>query len=293
MQKVVVFGASGLVGSRFLDLHKDDFEIVAPEHNAVDFTNPQQVKELLEIEKPEVVLNCAAVTNVEGSEDEKDDKEGPTYKVNSQAVKELAETCRELKIHLIHISTEYVFDGTKAGPYAEWDVPNPINWYGQTKYFAEEFIKQSEASYTIVRISMPFAAKFEAKKDIARTFLSRLQEKLEISAIADSEICPTFTDYIANALKVLIDKKPSGIYHCTSTDATTPFDFAGQIAKIFGLTTELIKETTIEEYGKNKKARLLKNSAMSSDKFIAEFGEGILNNLEDSLKEFEKQISVD
>lgn len=292
MTKVVVFGGSGLVGSRFLDLHSKSFEIFAPRTEELDFTDIEKAKKFLEGKSPKVLINFAAITNVERSEDEKNREDAPTYKVNSLAVKNLAEVCKELHIHLIQISTEYVFDGEKSdSPYKEEDTPNPINWYGATKYFAEKFIQELEMDYTIMRIAMPFSSHYEIKKDIARVFLERLQNNQEISAIVDSDISPTFVDDIANALKVLIENKPQGIYQCVSSTTVTPYKFAKLIAKEFGLDESLVKETSFDEYNKNKKAKLLRHSWMSNKKFVSEFGEGILHSVEESIKEFKRQLT--
>lgn len=289
--KVVVFGGAGLVGSRFLELHSNSFDFFAPTAQELDFTDQEKTKKFLEEKKPDVLINFAAITNVEGSEEEKDNKEGATYKVNSLAVKNLSEICKELSVHLIQISTEYVFDGRKESPYTEEDTPSPINWYGATKYFAEKFIQESGVSFTIMRIAMPFSSHYEIKKDIARVFLERLQSNQEITAIKDCDISPTFVDDIANALKVLAEKKPSGIYQCVSSTTTTPYKFAKLIAKEFGLNEDLVKEVSFDEYNKNKKAKLLKHSWMSNKKFIEEFDEGILHSVEESIEEFKRQLS--
>lgn len=289
---IVIFGGEGMVGSRFITLHSGSFEIIAPTIAELDFTDFEKTKNFLESKNPSVVINFAAITNVEASEEEKGNREGLTYKVNSLAVKNLAQVCKEQDYHLIHISTDYVFDGTRTSPYTEEDNPNPINWYGETKYLGEKFIKDVDVGHTIVRIEMPFSAHFELKKDIARIFLNMLQNSQKIKAITDSDITPVLVDDIANALKLLIEKKPTGIYHVVSTSTTTPFKFAKKIAETFGLDENLVKETTFNEYNRNKKAKLLRHSWLDSSKFVKEFGEGILHTIDESLELFKKQVQT-
>lgn len=289
--KLLIFGGAGLVGSRFLELFGADFELSAPTAEELDLTDADKTRKYIEEKKPKIILNFAAITNVDGAEDEKGDKGGLIYKVNSLAVKDLAEEARDRGIHFVHISTDYVFDGAKAASaYTEEDKPNPINWYGATKHFAEEFIQRAGGSFTIVRIAMPFSSHYEIKKDIARLFLERLQSNQEIKAISDSDISPTFVDDIAGALKILINKRAQGIYQCVSSTATTPYKFAKLIAQIFRLDGSLIKEISFNEYNQKKKAQLLRHSWMSNQKFVLGFGEGVLHTVEEALDLFKRQI---
>src|SRR3990167_4808361 len=153
MKKLLIFGGSGLVGSKFIESHNQNFEINAPVTKEVDILNKDQILKALEDFNPDSVINFAAYTNVDQAEEQTEDKEGICFQINAMGAKNVADACRALDKHLLHISTEYVFDGTKAeSPYVEEDKPSPINWYGHTKYFGEQFVLGSGCKCAIVRI---------------------------------------------------------------------------------------------------------------------------------------------
>ena len=261
----------------------------SPQTQEVDILNVDQISKTIEQSEPDFVINFAAYTDVQEAEKQKDDKEGICYKVNAQGAKNVADVCKDNRIHLIHISTDYVFDGNKDGsPYTEEDKSNPVNWYGMTKHFGDQFVLESGCPSTIVRISMPYTAHYEAKLDVARFFLSELRNGNKIEAIKDQRITPTFVDDISTALRVLIEKEEKGIYHVASIDYTSAFDFANLLAKTFELESSLIEQISLEEYNKNKLAKILRFSWLNPAKFVGEFGDGVLHTIEDSLKLFKQ-----
>ncbi len=289
-QKILVFGTEGMIGSRFLTLMRQKFFFHAPTEKEVNLLDEKQLASSIQDTDAEIVLNFAAYTNVGQAEEEKDNREGIVYKLNAEAVKNIAANCIKSSKRLVQISTEYVFDGEKTnGLYKEDDQPNPINWYGQTKYFGEEFVKNSGCKYSIVRICMPYCANFSGKKDIVRTFLAMLQSKQEISALIDVINTPTFVDDIVNGLGLVIENRRNGIIHISARDSISPYDFARLIAQKFELDENLIKPTTFDEFIKDRKAPLLKNSGLDSSKFQAEFGDGILHTIEQGLELLKKQ----
>lgn len=289
--KVLIFGGSGLVGSRFIDLFEKDLEIKFPTAQEVDILNKDQVLKFTEDFNPDALINFAAYTNVEEAQNQKDDKGGICYLINAVGAKNVAEASKKFGKKLIHISTEYVFDGQKESPYNEEDKPNPINWYGQTKYFAEEFVLESGCDLILVRISMPFRASYELRKDIARFFLDQLQKGIEITAVENQKITPTLVDDIANALFKILEKEEKGIYHVCSVKSTTPFEFAKTIAQFFNLDKSLVNPISIEKFNENKKAKLLKNSRLDSSKFVSSFGRGILHTIEEGVEIFKQQLT--
>lgn len=289
--KILVFGGSGLVGSKFIELNSANFEIKSPSATEIDILNKYQLDKILDQENPEVVINFAAMTNVEAAEKEKDNKEGLVFRVNALGAKNVAISCKNNNIRLIHISTEYVFDGTKQdSPYTEDDRQNPINWYGVTKLFGEEYVLESGCQLTIVRISMPFSSHYQLKEDIARFFLEQLRMGNQIKAVADQKITPTLVNDISSALKVLLEKQSTGIYHVCSRDSMTPLEFAKTISEIFHLDYALISSVNLAEYNKNKQAKLLKYSWLNPAKFEKEFGDQILHTAEEGLQIFKNQI---
>lgn len=285
--KILVFGGAGLVGSRFYELNSSKFEIDAPDISEVDILDQKQLGECFKKSHPDAVINFAAYTNVKEAEKQKGDKNGSCYKINVEGAANVAKICQESGAHLIHISTDYVFDGAKSErPYTEEDTPNPINWYGQTKHLAEQAVLKSGANITMMRISMPYSAHYELKTDVARFFLRHFQSNEPISAIEDQRITPTLVDDIANALKVIAEKKSKGIYHVSVTNDTSPYEFAKLLAKTFSLDQSLIEPISLDGYNKGKLAPLLRYSWLDPSKFISEFGEGILHSVEEEVKLF-------
>lgn len=293
MKRILIFGGSGLVGSKFIELYNKLYSIKAPSVSEVDILKKDQVKQVTQEFNPDIVINFAAYTQVEEAEIQKGDKNGLCYLLNAVGAKNVAQVCKEFNKKLIHISTEYVFDGAKsASPYTEEDKPNPVNWYGQTKYFGEQFILESGVSVVLVRICMPFSAFYEVKKDIARFFLDQLRNGNQIKGIEDQRITPTLVDDIAAALKVIIESGVRGLYHVSSIDSVTPLEFAKTIAEIFKLNYSLIYSISFDEYNRAKKAKLLKYSWLSPIKFEKEFGEGILHTVEEGLVLFKKAVDA-
>lgn len=288
--KILILGGSGLVGSRFYELYNSKFEITAPTHDQLDILNANELSTWVENSLADVVINFTGHTNVDEAEKEKDDLSGMAYKLNVLAVGNLAKICAATQTHVIHISTDYVFDGTKDSPYIETDKPNPINWYGRTKRLGEEEVLSINMDYTIVRPEMPYSAGFEKKSDIARTFLKMLNESKDINAISDQKITPIFVDTLAHGLAKIVEKKSRGIYHLVSTDSTTPYDFAVMIAEKFGLNKNLVKSVLFAEYNKTRPAKRPQNSYLDVSKFETEFGKGILKTVSESLDEFKNKL---
>ncbi len=291
LKKILIFGGSGLVGSKFIELFDNVLEIESPQAQVVDILNKDQILKVVEEFNPDSVINFAAYTNVEEAENQKDDKNGLAFQINVIGAKNVTEVCKSFDKRLVYISTDYVFDGKKEDvPYNEEDRPNPINWYGQTKYFGEQAVLETGGKNVILRISMPYSPSYEAKLDVARFFLDQLRKGKQVKGIDDQQITPTLVLDIAYALKTLIDHKSEGIYHVSSTDTTTPLDFVKTIAETFHLDYSLIQSMKLDEYNKQKKAKLLKNSTLNPAKFEEEFGEGILHTIEEGLQIFKNQI---
>lgn len=287
--KLLILGGSGLVGSRFLELAKD-YNTVAPTHEELDLLDFKQLETYLAETDADIVINFAAVTNVDTAEEEKDNEDGMVYKLNVSLPKVLAQNCLSLNKYLIHISTDYIFDGTKQTPYIEEDLPNPVNWYGTTKMLGEEAVKEISPGFLIVRPEMPYSSHFDKKLDIARIFLKMLKEGKEINGVSDQKITPTYVDTLVRGLFRLIEVKASGIYHLASTGFTTPYDFAVMIAEKFGLNKDLVKAVPFSEYNQTRIAKRPQNSFLDVSKFEIEFGKGILKTVSESLDEFRNPI---
>lgn len=290
--KILVLGGTGLVGSRFVELSKEQFEIEAPSHNDLDLFNEHEIANFLANSNSDVVLNLVAVTNVDGCEDEKDDREGQSYKLNSLMPQILAQECKKTGKHLLHVSTDYVFDGEKTeNPYTEEDTPNPISWYGQTKLFGEQNVLEVDTGFTITRIEMPYSSHFEKKKDFARFFLESLQQGKEFKSIEDQNITPIFVDDLVLALQKLSQEKVGGIWHIASSDSITPLGFAKEVAAQTNLSSEKIFPIKFAEFNAGRKASRPHHSWMSVKKFEQRFGQGILKTNKAGIESFLKEIN--
>jgi dTDP-4-dehydrorhamnose reductase len=290
-KKILVLGGSGMVGSRFIQLLSSKYDFNAPNSDQIDVLDKTALENFLS-KDADVVINFAAFTNVQKAEEEKDNKDGLVYKLNAQAVKDIAEICKVQGKYLVHFSTEYVFDGQKKdAPYDEDDKPAPINWYGMTKLFGEQFLLESGTEALLVRISMPFCANYSEKADIARKFVQFLTEGREIQAINDVKITPPFIDDLVQALDKLIEGRSNGIYHLGPTDSVSPYQFVKLIAQVFNLDDSKVSEISYKEYTKGINSTLLKNSWLSSEKFRKEFDEGILKTVEEEIIELKNQLS--
>ncbi len=244
MIKIAITGANGLIGSRIIELLEDDFQFIPLSQKEMDITNINQVKSVLKNLNFDFFLHLAAYTNVAGAETNKD----LCYKINVQGTKNVFEEVLNKKKKFIYISTDFVFDG-KNPPYFEDSIPNPAGVYGNSKYQGEKIV---ENQAMIIRISYPYRASFERKRDFFRTFKTFLEEKKPLSMITNSLMTPTFIDDIAFGLKYLIKNYSSEIFHLVGSQALSPYQVAILIAEKFNLDKSLIGKTTYEEYIKNK-----------------------------------------
>lgn len=276
-----------MVGSKFIELNREKFEIDSPSSSELDILDLQKLEKYLKNNPGEVVLNCSGYTKVDEAEDQKNDLSGDCYKLNVEAAQNLAKVCKDFRKHLIHISTDYVFDGTKEeSPYTEEDQPNPLSWYAKTKLMGDQKVLESGVSYTIARPEMPYSTNYPRKSDFARFFYNSLKEGKVFKAITDQKITPIFVDDLAKALGVLTENKYEGIINVASTDFITPFQFAQKVAEGIGARKALIEGVKLKDFNSGRKASRPQHSWLDVSKFEKEFGEGILKSNEEEIKEF-------
>ncbi len=244
MIKIALTGADGLVGSRIIELLNKDFQFIPLPQSLMDITNQNQVNDVLKDMEFDFFLHLAAYTNVARAETNKD----LCYKINVEGTKNVFDAAKSKGKKIIYISTDFVFDG-KNPPYFEDSPPSPAGIYADSKYQGEKVIG-SEGM--IVRISYPYRAAFDAKKDFFRTFKSYLEQKKPLTRIVDSLMTPTFIDDIAYGLRYLLNNYSPEIFHLVGNQVYSPFDAALLIADKFNLDKSLISKTTYEEYIKMK-----------------------------------------
>jgi len=295
MQKIIGTGLSGLVGSRIVELLKDKFEFVDFSlDSGVNVLDQQSLTDAFEKNKDAVaVLHMAAFTDTNAAWEQKGDKSGICYQLNVEGTQNILNLAQKYNQYLIYISTDFVFDGTKTTPYLETDTPNPIEWYGETKYLGEKVITDSGyTNYNISRITYPYRAKFEPKVDIIRKVLTKLQNNEPVKMFSDQICTYTFIDDIAESLGYFLENKTTGIYHLVGSSSHSPYEMCLEIAKAFNLNKDLISASSLEEYIKSQPAgsRPWQKTLITSNEKVKFLGLNF-KTLSEGLEEIKKQIN--
>src|SRR5438445_907282 len=204
--KIVIIGSGGRLGAALTRECRDKFDVVGFNHAQLDLTNFGQVREKVTAFDFGVLINCAAFTNVDLCETQRDQ----AFQINAEAPRVLAEICREKKAKLIHFSTDYVFDGEKREPYTEDDVAKPISVYGESKREGEKLVLQTEDRHLVVRVSWVFGPD---RPSFVDGVIKRARENEHVEAIADKWSAPTYTSDIAQVLPPFFEIEVSGLLH--------------------------------------------------------------------------------
>lgn len=254
----MISGSTGLVGSRIIELLKDDFNFIQLLAKDVDITDLQKVSNFINEKDFDIFLHLAAYTNVNGAEIEKD----LAYKINADGTKNVFDSVISKDKKFIYISTDFVFSGNdKNKIYTETDTPNPSGIYGKSKLKGENIVKDKGM---IVRISYPYRAYFEEKKDFVASIKSILENGQEIKVVTDSMFTPTFIDDISYGLKHLLNNFDTKIYHLVGSMDLSPYEAVKLIANKFNLNSNLVKPTTFSSYFKEYAAIRPQYSAIKS-----------------------------
>ena len=233
-------GAAGQLGSEVVEVLRGDHEVVGVTRTDADITDLSQVMTLVEEVSPQVIVNAAAYTNVDGCEREK----GRAFLVNAIGARNVAIAAKEVGAKLVHISTDYVFDGTKdTPPYFEYDPPKPINVYGWSKLVGEQTVKEQNPHSFILRVAWLYSAR---RKNFVKTMLKLAHERNEIRVVNDQRGTPTFAGDVARQIKLLIETDFYGLYHCTSQGSCTRYEFAQEIFRLAGIPVRLIPVSSDE-----------------------------------------------
>jgi len=278
---IIGTGLSGLVGSRITVLLCREFSFTdLSKETHVDLMDFPTIRTMITSSRAPWVFHFAAYTDVQGAEIEKDKKEESiSWQVNVKATENIVTICRDTGKKLLYISTDYVFDGKKQ-EYNETDTPNPISWYGRTKYEGEKLVQTLGSQALIIRIANPYKGNPVGKMDFVHKMLERMQNGSEIQAPSDQTFCPTFIDDLASALSHLVGSNASGMYHIVSLTGITPYEAAKEIAGAFGYRDSLIEPVTYDQYFSGKalppKRAFLKHDKIdASGVHLHTFQEGI------------------
>lgn len=288
-KSIIGTGLSGLVGSRVVELLHDKYDFTDLSlTTGVDITSTDQVIESIERSPAKTILHMAAKTDVDDCEDEKIlGEESATWMVNVIGTQNIVEAAKRFGKRIIYISTDFVFDGTKEY-YKEEDQPNPVNWYGYTKYEGEVKVVNSGVSFCVVRLAYPYRAYFPQKPDFVRKIMEKAKKGEKIIAPTDHIFTPTFIDDIAFALDVLLDKKLEGTFHLIGSQSLTPYEAANYIVKMFGLKSN-IEATVRAAYFKDRAFRPC-SLVLKNDK-ITKLGVK-MQRFDEGLTEVKKQLAT-
>ncbi len=255
--KILITGSNGLLGQKLLyKLRVDDaVELIATSkganrfsikdgytYHSLDITNKTTINELIDAQKPDVVINTAAMTNVDLCEEEK----AACDALNVNAVQYLADACSRIDAHLIHISTDFIFDGEN-GPYKEEDEPNPLSYYGFSKLKSEQLLYTHKVKWSILRTIIVFGVGENLSKGNIVLWAKGALEKAEPLNIIDDQFrAPTLAEDLADACILAAKKKAYGIYHASGKDIMSIYEIVERIAKYYGNTTENLNRISTE-----------------------------------------------
>lgn len=236
MIRILVTGSEGQLGRSLQKIVPDypDFQFVFTNSNTLNIADKTVVDKIFTENTFHYCVNCAAYTNVEGAE--KDPKKA--FAINFEGVRNLAIACREYEVTLIHLSTDYVFDGEKKGAYTVRDTPNPINVYGQSKLAGERYVQKELSAYFIIRTSWLYS---QFGKNFYKTILQKARTE-SVIRVTDKQIgCPTHAGTLATFVMNLISSKSEdyGLHHITDGEAMTWYDFAKKIVKENGMEADV------------------------------------------------------
>ncbi len=278
--KILLIGANGQLGKDLLRVFTDDDQIIGVDIEDCDITKKEQIVHCIASKRPDAVINTAAWTDVPGCES----NDRKAFELNALGAKYVALACHAVNCKLMHISTDYVFDGEKNEPYTESDTPAPINVYGLTKYMAELYIRYVHPQHFIVRTSGLYGIHHcvGKKTNFVETMLRLGQEGGLVRVVNDERLAPTFTLNLARQLKQLIRREDYGLYHAVSHGSCSWFEFARKIFDIAGMRVPL-EPISVRDY--NSPVRRPANSTLQN-KRLQSLGIDIMNTWEEALEDY-------
>ncbi|MCC9165974.1 SDR family oxidoreductase [Pontibacter harenae] len=252
MKKILLTGSNGLLGQKLAELllPNANVELLATSRGenklaeifptlsfrAMDVTNPEQVDEVVKDFQPTHLIHTAAMTNVDQCES---DREGALLQ-NRDAVQYLVDACEKYNVHLIHVSTDFIFDG-EDGPYTEEAEADPVNFYGETKRLAEEIVKKASCKWAILRTVLVYGVAHNyGRSNIVLWVRDSLRAGKVIKVVTDQFRTPTLAEDLAMGCWLAAEKDAEGIYNISGKEMLTPYDMAMQVADFFALDKSLI-----------------------------------------------------
>lgn len=281
MMKLLVTGYTGQLGYDVVEQgNKRGLEMIGVCSSELNITNKEAVINYINELKPDAIIHCAAYTAVDKAEDDKE----TCSKVNVDGTNNLAIAAKELDAKFIYISTDYVFNGEGNNPFKETDQPNPIGYYGKTKYEAEDLVKQILDKWFIVRISWVFGMN---GNNFVKTMLRLAETRNELNVVGDQIGSPTYTYDLARLLIDMVQTDKYGIYHASNEGYCSWAEFAKEIFKHANKKVQ-VKSITTKEYP--SRAVRPKNSRMSKEK-LTQNGFHPLPGWQDAVQRYVKELT--
>lgn len=257
--KILILGARGMLGQDLVPLLSSRYTVIPRDIQDFDITDAQSVEEEILRIKPQVIINAAAYTDVDGCESNKE----LAFAVNAAGAGNIAHACLLLQAKLIHLSTDYVFDGASADPYEEDEAPNPLNIYGQSKLEGEMAIRKSGADYLIIRTQWLYGAH---GRNFVDTIIRAAQKEKELRVVNDQRGSPTYTKDLSWAIKELLEKNAQGIVHVANSGSCSWYEFARTILQQVGLNQPPVIPISSTELA--RPAKRPANSVLNCEKFV-------------------------
>lgn len=277
MKTVLVTGSNGLLGQKITEniLLNKQYHLIATSKGSnrypikegyvyaeMDILDPGQVRNVVAQYKPDAIIHTAAMTNVDTCQVEKK----LAHALNVEAVKTLVAVCETMNIQLIHLSTDFVFDGEQ-GPYEESAEPNPLSYYGQTKVEAEELVKNSHCRWSIIRTILVYGiVKDMSRSNIVLWAKNALEKAAPLNVVNDQWRMPTLAEDLASACLAAVEKEVTGIYHISGKDMMSVSELVARVADYFNLDKSLITEVSSSTL--NQSAARPKRTGFILDKAI-------------------------
>lgn len=281
MKTILVTGSNGLLGQKLISLVRKTkrANLIATSkgpnrypssdgyvYAEMDISNEDQIKSTIQHYKPEVIINTAAITNVDTCHTEQE----LCHIINVKSVEYLVKACEEYNIHFIHLSTDFVFDG-EDGPYAEDALPNPVSVYGRSKTDAEDIVKASSCKWAIIRTVLVYGITANmSRSNIVLWAKSSLEREQVINVVDDQWRTPTLAEDLADGCLLVAEKGAEGIYHISGKDMMTVYQLVKQVAEFWELDSSLIKP--ISSASLNQAAKRPVKTGFILDKAIRDLG---------------------
>lgn len=299
--KILITGSNGLLGQKLVKLlsQEANVDVIATsrgsdrlpdrygahEFHPLDITDAAAVKEVITHYKPEVIINTAAMTDVDQCEAEKED----CWQLNVIAVKHLLSACELTGSHLLHCSTDFIFDGSR-GPVDETERPGPVNFYGESKLEAEKLIMASNISWSIARTVLVYGIAHDmSRSNIILWVKDSLEAGEEIRVVNDQWRTPTLAEDLAMGCYLIAKNKAKGVYNISGEEMLTPYEMAIRTANFFKLDKSLIHKTDASEF--TQPAKRPPRTGFIVDKAKQELGYSP-HSFEDGMAVLQEQMSV-